>query len=164
MSCGVGHIHGSDLVLLWLWHRPVSTAPIGSLAWKLPYATSAAPKNKKETTSPHTPWPLHSLSDPYPVSGWSYPQTLSLWPNNCASLSSRLSSRGHQNTHSHFQVPMMRIKFTAFYQHSLVPGLASLEKLPPLTHTQKLGICLLLIPLPYHLWWPKPVNLSNPPP
>ena len=27
-SCGVGHRRGSDLALLWLWRRPVATAPI----------------------------------------------------------------------------------------------------------------------------------------
>ena len=32
VSCGVGRRHGSDLVLLWLWHRPAATAPIGPLA------------------------------------------------------------------------------------------------------------------------------------
>ena len=28
VSCGVGCRHSSDLVLLWLWHRPVATALI----------------------------------------------------------------------------------------------------------------------------------------
>ena len=28
MSCGVGHRHGSDPKLLWLWCRPAATAPI----------------------------------------------------------------------------------------------------------------------------------------
>ena len=28
MSCGVRCRHGSYLPLLWLWHRPASTAPI----------------------------------------------------------------------------------------------------------------------------------------
>ena len=28
LSCGVGCRLGSDLVLLWLWHRPAATAPI----------------------------------------------------------------------------------------------------------------------------------------
>ena len=37
-----------DLALLWLWCRPVSTAPIGSLAWKLPYAAGAALKRQKK--------------------------------------------------------------------------------------------------------------------
>uniref|UniRef100_A0A8D0Z604 Glycine cleavage system H protein n=1 Tax=Sus scrofa TaxID=9823 RepID=A0A8D0Z604_PIG len=32
MSCGVGCRHGSDPALLWLWHRPVATAPIRPLA------------------------------------------------------------------------------------------------------------------------------------
>ena len=33
MSCGVGHRHGSDLVLLWLWRRPAATALIRPLAY-----------------------------------------------------------------------------------------------------------------------------------
>ena len=35
------------LVLLWLWHRPAATAPIGPLAWELPYAASGALKGQK---------------------------------------------------------------------------------------------------------------------
>ena len=46
MSCGVGQRCSLDLVLLWLWCRPVATAPIRSLAWKLPYAASAALKKE----------------------------------------------------------------------------------------------------------------------
>ena len=48
MSCGVGRRCGSDLALLWLWHRLAATAPIGLLAWEPPCATSAALKKKKE--------------------------------------------------------------------------------------------------------------------
>ena len=44
MSCGVGHRSGSDLVLLWLWRRPVATAPIRPLAWEPPYAVGVALK------------------------------------------------------------------------------------------------------------------------
>ena len=33
-----------DLALLWLWCRPVATAPIGALAWELPYAIGTALK------------------------------------------------------------------------------------------------------------------------
>ena len=47
VSCGVGCRHGSDLALLWLWCRPAGAAPIRSLAWELPYATSAALKINK---------------------------------------------------------------------------------------------------------------------
>ena len=39
MSCAIGHRLGSDLALLWLWHRPAATAPIRLLAWEPPYAT-----------------------------------------------------------------------------------------------------------------------------
>ena len=42
VSCGVGCRHGSDPVLLWLWHRPVATAPIRPLAWDSPYAMGEA--------------------------------------------------------------------------------------------------------------------------
>ena len=53
MSCGIGHRHGSDPELLWLWHRLVATAPIRTLAWESPDAKGAAlekakrPKNLK---------------------------------------------------------------------------------------------------------------------
>ena len=38
----MGHRHGLDLVLLWLWSRLAATALIRLLAWELPYATSVA--------------------------------------------------------------------------------------------------------------------------
>ena len=44
MSCGVGHIHGSDPVLLWLWYRLAAVALIQPLAWKTSYAAGAALK------------------------------------------------------------------------------------------------------------------------
>ena len=48
MSCGVGCKCGLDLVLLWLWHRLVASAPIGPLAWEPPCAMDAAlDKDKK---------------------------------------------------------------------------------------------------------------------
>ena len=46
MSYGIGLRHGSDLALLWLWHRPSAAAPIHPLAWELPYATCVALKRK----------------------------------------------------------------------------------------------------------------------
>ena len=36
-----------DPELLWLWHRPAATAPIGPLAWEPPYATGVAPQKAK---------------------------------------------------------------------------------------------------------------------
>ena len=48
MSCGVGHRHGSDLVLMWLWCGLAATAPIGPLAWEPPYVISAALKSKNK--------------------------------------------------------------------------------------------------------------------
>ena len=35
-------------MLLWLWRRPVATAPIRPLAWKPPYAMGAALKREKK--------------------------------------------------------------------------------------------------------------------
>ena len=51
MSCGVGRRCGSDVALLWLWHRPAATAPIRPLAWEPPYTAGMAlekTKKKKE--------------------------------------------------------------------------------------------------------------------
>ena len=48
MSCVVGHRHGSDLVLLWLWRRPAAEALIRPLAWDPSYAAGAALKRLKK--------------------------------------------------------------------------------------------------------------------
>ena len=48
VSCGVGCRRSSDLVLLWLWHRPVATAPIEPLAWEPPCDTGVALENTKK--------------------------------------------------------------------------------------------------------------------
>ena len=48
MSCGVGRRRGSDLELLWLWHRLAAVAPIGPLAWEAPYADAALKSKKKK--------------------------------------------------------------------------------------------------------------------
>ena len=44
MSSGVGRRCGSDLMLLWLWHRSAATALIRPLAWEPPYAVGEALK------------------------------------------------------------------------------------------------------------------------
>ena len=48
MSCGVGYIRSSDLVLLGLWRRPAATALVRPLAWERPYAMCAALKRQKK--------------------------------------------------------------------------------------------------------------------
>ena len=45
---GVGCRRGLDPVLLWLWRRPVATAPIRPLAWEPPYAAGAAQEIAKK--------------------------------------------------------------------------------------------------------------------
>ena len=47
MSCGVGRRRGSDPALLWLWCRPLATAPIRPLAWGSPHAAGMAIKIQK---------------------------------------------------------------------------------------------------------------------
>ena len=59
MSWGVGH--SLDPALLWLWHKPSATAPIGPLAWEPPYAIGVALKKKifkKFFCLPHPPAPI----------------------------------------------------------------------------------------------------------
>ena len=48
MTCGVGLRCGSDPVLLWLWRRPVTVAPLRSQAWEPPYTPDAALKKAKK--------------------------------------------------------------------------------------------------------------------
>ena len=52
MICGVGHRHGLDLALLWLWPRPAAVAPIRPLSWEAPYAACAALKRPKKKKNP----------------------------------------------------------------------------------------------------------------
>ena len=49
MSCGVGHRHGSDPMLLWLRCTVAAIAPIRPLTWEPPYAAGAAQKTNKQT-------------------------------------------------------------------------------------------------------------------
>ena len=48
MRCGVGHRPGSDLKLLWLWHRPAAIALIGPQAWEPSYAVGATLEKTKK--------------------------------------------------------------------------------------------------------------------
>ena len=47
MLCGVGHQHGSDPTLLWLWCRPGAIALIGLLDWEPPSAVGTALKRQR---------------------------------------------------------------------------------------------------------------------
>ena len=47
MSCDVGRRGSSDPALLWLWYRPLATAPIGPLACEPPCAAGAAQEMAK---------------------------------------------------------------------------------------------------------------------
>ena len=48
VSYAVGHRHGLDPPLLWLWCRLAAAAQIHPLAWEPPYAASAALKTAKK--------------------------------------------------------------------------------------------------------------------
>ena len=50
MSFDVGHRYGSNLALLWLWHRPAATAPIRPLPWEPPYAAAGVALEKTKKT------------------------------------------------------------------------------------------------------------------
>ena len=55
MSCAVGHRHGSDPELLWLWHRPAAVALIRPPAWERPHALGAALKQQQQQQQNKTP-------------------------------------------------------------------------------------------------------------
>ena len=48
MNCGVGCRRSLDLVLLWLWCRPVAPAPNRPLVWEPPCASGAALKRQEK--------------------------------------------------------------------------------------------------------------------
>ena len=48
MNCGAGCRGGSDPALLWLWCRPLATAPIRPLSWEPPYAAGSGPRKSKK--------------------------------------------------------------------------------------------------------------------
>ena len=48
VRCGVGHRLGSDLTLVWLWHRSEAIALIRPLTWEPSYAVGVAQKSRKE--------------------------------------------------------------------------------------------------------------------
>ena len=51
VSCGIGRRSGSnlDVVLLWLWCRPVAAAAIRPLAWELTCDADSTLKKKKNS-------------------------------------------------------------------------------------------------------------------
>ena len=55
MSCGVGHRHGSDPALLWLWCGPAAIALPWPLAWELPYTGGVALKRQKQNKTKQKP-------------------------------------------------------------------------------------------------------------
>ena len=80
MSCGVGHRHGSDLALLWLWCKPAAVAPIRPLAWEIPYAVGVA-LNTHTYTHTHT----HSFTKTK-VQNLSEHQNIDMLSNYCPFL------------------------------------------------------------------------------
>ena len=54
MICGVVCRLSSDPELLWLWRRPVATAPIRPIAWEPPYAVGTALEKAKRQKKPKT--------------------------------------------------------------------------------------------------------------
>ena len=79
MSCGVGHRCGLDLVLLWLWCRPVAAALIQPLAWELhmPWVWALKKTKKKNCRTPPECLPL-SLSFTLPVPLYCFSQRLKI--------------------------------------------------------------------------------------
>ena len=91
VSCSIGHRHGSDLTLLWLWCRLVAVAPIQPLAWEPPFAACAALKSKKKkkkiSAAPsylRSKGPLAATSLLF-LSSSTAPATLSPQPEACRS-------------------------------------------------------------------------------
>ena len=52
-----------DLVLLWLWQRPVATALIRPLTWETPYAAGAALEKAKRKKRKQSSWGGEGTTD-----------------------------------------------------------------------------------------------------
>ena len=67
MSCSVGHRHGSDSELQWLWHSIAATASIQPLAWEPPYVAGVTLKtlNKQINTLGQKKASLYYLQNAY---------------------------------------------------------------------------------------------------
>ena len=64
MSCGIGCKRGLDPTLLWLRCRLAVIAPIGSLAWELPYAMGVVLRlKKKKKTVKYQKFPMFPLTN-----------------------------------------------------------------------------------------------------
>ena len=61
VSWGRGRRHGSDLALLWRWHRPAAAAPIGSLSQELPYTTGVTLKRRQKLKFQKTKHPQNMM-------------------------------------------------------------------------------------------------------
>ena len=91
-----------DLALLWLWRRPVATAPIRPLAWEPPICLGSGPRNGKKTkqTNKQTNRENKRLKglSPLPLSSLclSLSHSLSLSVSLCLS---------HTYTHTHTESP-----------------------------------------------------------
>ena len=61
MSCGVDRRHGSDPELLWLWRRPVVTAPIRPLAAGAALKRQKTKQNKIKDLAPIKRFPHYNF-------------------------------------------------------------------------------------------------------
>ena len=116
MSCGVDHRHGSDSVLLWLWHRPAAVASIQPLAWEPPCAVAAALKKKnllfQETLAQTNIFIAHLgtclkghqlFNEQYKQ--FSYQHSLHSWPHiSCLAVSSNPKLLLYHNS---YQIPSL---------------------------------------------------------
>ena len=119
MSCGVGHRHGSDPSLLWLWHRPAAIAPIQSLAWEFPYVTGVALKRPKKKKKRKKERKDSSLSEPCDSGSKPFPSLLPL-----------PSSLGTALAHRHLPLPQSCFTLTCFSNISIFLSLPSPPPIP----------------------------------
>ena len=95
MSCGVGCRHGSALMSLWLWCRPAAVAWIWPQAWKPPYVTATALKNKtnKQTKNSNYTHKFFLLCLPRDqIRPWAR-----VWSQRCRWTKQLISSPWHNN-------------------------------------------------------------------
>ena len=133
-GCAVGHRHGSDPMLLWLWCRPAATAWIRPLAWESPYATGVAvkiPKKKKSFPSETLGSGIRgssssSLGTLPRHSGLRFPHLLS--GNNTKSLPLGLLRRLNMHYIASNTVNIQYVRYYFFHYYKSVPGMGKRQR------------------------------------
>ena len=124
INCGAGHICGSDLVLLWLWHRAVAIAPDSTPSLGTSICHKSGPKKKKERKLAFDTQPAWYGGGYFghPCNMWKFPGHSSD-PSRCNNDERSLTRCATREILSHHVLRKPRPQWKAMLQLSPAPSL-----------------------------------------